>query len=76
MGKDIVSCRDYIVTLRKQNETLQAQLTTLQQVPHDVSLSNIPKDDLVREVLRARKAIRTEVAEYLLLETLDKQNHC
>jgi hypothetical protein len=61
MGKDIMACRDYIIGLKKDNTKLKNTLSKLQEPIHDVSLMNIPKDNLIKEVLRARRALRDQV---------------
>ena len=61
MGKDIMACRDYIIALKKDNTRLKSGLSKLQQPIHDVSLINVPRDDLIKEVIRARRALRDQV---------------
>lgn len=64
MGRDIVACRDYIVSLKKENIRLKSKVAQLEEPILDISLSNIPKDNLIKEVLRARKALKDQVFKY------------
>ena len=63
MGRDILACRDYINNLKAENTKLKSKMATLQEPIHDISLNNIPKEDLVKEVLQARKILREEVCK-------------
>ena len=61
MGKDIMACRDYIIALKKDNTKLKSTVAKLQEPVHDVSLMNVPRDNLIKEVIRARRALREQV---------------
>lgn len=61
MGKDILACRDYIVALKKDNTKMKSTIAKLQEPIHDVSLMNVPRDNLIKEVIRARRALREQV---------------
>ena len=61
MGKDIMACRDYIIALKKDNTKLKNALSKLQEPIHDVSLMNVARDDLIKEVIRSRRALRDQV---------------
>ena len=61
MGKDIMACRDYIIALKKDNTKLKSTVAKLQEPVHDVSLMNVPRDNLIKEVIRARRALRDQV---------------
>jgi len=61
MGEDVLLCRDHIISLKTENVKLKSSIRELQAPIHDISLTNIPKDDLVKEVLRSRRILREEV---------------
>ncbi|KAL5256122.1 hypothetical protein ACHWQZ_G011361 [Mnemiopsis leidyi] len=69
MGKDILACRDYIVALKKDNTKMKSTVAKLQEPIHDVSLMNVPRDNLIKEVIRARRALREQVEENNVLST-------
>lgn len=65
MGKDIIACRDYILALKKDNNRLNGVVEKLQEPILDVSLINVPRDNLIKEVLRARRLLREQVFNLL-----------
>ena len=67
MGSDLSLCKEKILALQKENVELKEIVNAMKEPTLDTSLVTVPREVLIKEILRSRKLVSEKVAVFICI---------